>query len=103
MDRVNGVSDTYESAMDPAIFGLRFAVNPVKTLKPFSVAKNDASASVLIVLGGALSHATIAGSAVLGGSENEGTVLEPRQWMHAGILRAAGRGPCARKVRPRQT
>ena len=77
MDRVNGVSDTYESAMDPAIFGLRFAVNPVKTLKSFSVAKNDASASVLIVLGGALSHATIAGSAALGGSENEGTVLEP--------------------------
>jgi hypothetical protein len=78
MDRVNGVLHTYEAAMDPAIFGLRFAVNPAKTLKSFSVAKNDASASVLIVLGGALSHATIAGSAALGVSEIEGAVLEPQ-------------------------
>ncbi len=62
MDRVNGVSDTYEAAMDPAIFGLRFAVNPAKTLDSISVAKNDASTSVLIVLGGALSHIMLSGA-----------------------------------------
>ena len=62
MDRVNGLSDTYESANDPAIFGLRFPVNPAKELQTLYVVKNDPSTSVLVVLGGALSHTAIPGA-----------------------------------------
>lgn len=65
MDRVNGVTHTYQAASDPAIFGLRFPVNQAKTLQSISVTKNDSSSSVLIVLGGALSHLAIVTAASL--------------------------------------
>ncbi len=62
MDRVNGLTHTYQASNDPAIFGLRFAVNAAKTLQSISVAKTDASGSKLIVLGGAVSHAVVSGA-----------------------------------------
>ena len=62
MDRVYGLSDTYDPANDPAIFGLRIPVDNAKTLQSLSVAKDDSSTSVLVVLGGALSHTAISGA-----------------------------------------
>ena len=63
MDRVNGLSNTYEPAADAAIFGLRFAVDPNRILQSITVANVSGSGSVLTVLGGALSHLTVAGGA----------------------------------------
>ena len=55
MDRYDGFTHSYHAAGDPAIFGLRFPVNQAKTLESVSVAKDNASGSVLIVLGGTVS------------------------------------------------
>ncbi len=63
MDRVNGLTNSYQAAADPAVFGLRFAVDGNRTLQSITVSNVSGSGSVLTVLGGSLSHIALASGA----------------------------------------
>jgi hypothetical protein len=56
LDRVVGA--TYENSADPALLGLKFAIDPTRTLQSITVTKLNFS-SVLSLLGGALSGAAV--------------------------------------------